>query len=214
MRTVSALGRALQRRRPAVVPVAAVRPIAGDRLISDALGEQHRGGARLDQVDGTTCGSAVLLALSTWADPTALASLDAAPRFLAAYDERQRQIHRETNRLWPRALGTTPWGFLRWLHTHVPGAGRYGIRFVDDTASADLDLVVRQVEAALGARRPVPLLVGTLVPRHYCLALRIADDGTWRVYEPTSGQVRALDPLTDLRQILGFDRLHAVFLPR
>jgi hypothetical protein len=88
---------------------------------------------------------------------------------------------------------------------------------VDDASAADTELVIRQVEAALAARRPVPLLVGTLVPRHYTLALRIADDGTWRVYEPTGGQVRSLDPALirtrSLRQVLGFDRLHVAFIP-
>jgi hypothetical protein len=64
--------------------------------------------------------------------------------------------------------------------------------------------------------RPVPLLVGSFVPRHYVLALGADVDG-WRVYEPTSGQVRALDPAAigerRLAPVLGFDRLHAVLLP-
>ena len=62
----------------------------------------------------------------------------------------------------------------------------------------------------------MPLLVGAFVPRHYVLATR-ADDGGWRVYEPTSGQVRLVD-LAAVRErrlapLLGFDRLHAVLLP-
>jgi len=61
-----------------------------------------------------------------------------------------------------------------------------------------------------------PLLVGSFVPRHYVLALR-RDGPGWRVYEPTSGQVRLLD-LEVVRErrlapVLGFDRLHAVLLP-
>jgi hypothetical protein len=48
------------------------------------------------------------------------------------------------------------------------------------------------------------------------LALRTDGDG-WRVYEPTSGQVRLLDPAAvrgrRLAPVLGFDRLHAVLLP-
>jgi hypothetical protein len=163
--------------------------------------------------------------VAAWADPDEVAALEVRETdpsgtvrgFAARYDARQQEIHRQTNRLWPRALGTTPFGFLRWLHRHVPGAGRYRIRWVDDASAADTELVIRQVEAALAARRPVPLLVGTLVPRHYTLALRIADDGTWRVYEPTGGQVRSLDPALirtrSLRQVLGFDRLHVAFIP-
>lgn len=229
MRTVSALGRAWQRltTRRVVVPVAAVSALSGERrpLIAEALGEQRHAGARLDQVDGTTCGSAVLLAMQTWADPDRLAELEVREvnaagltrGFAARFDARQKEIHRQTNRLWPQALGTSPWGFVRWLHRHAPDAGRYRLRWVDDASADDTDLVIRQVEAALAARRPVPLLVGTLVPRHYTLALRIADDGTWRVYEPTSGQVRALDPglirTGTLGPVLGFDRLHVAFVP-
>jgi len=229
VRTVSALGRALQRltSRPVVVPVAAVSALSGERrpLVAEALGEQRHEGARLDQVDGTTCGSAVLLALATWADPDQLAALevretDAAGTvrgFAARYDARQREIHRQTNVVWPRALGTSPWGFLRWLRRNAPGVGRYRLRWVDDASATDVELVIRQVEAALAARRPVPLLVGTSVPRHYTLALRIADDGTWRVYEPSSGQVRALDPALirtrALAPVLGFDHLHVAFIP-
>ena len=68
MRTVCGLARAVQTlvaRRPSA-PVAAVRPLAGGRqpLLTDRIGEQRRGGAKLDQVDGTTCGSAVLVAVA------------------------------------------------------------------------------------------------------------------------------------------------------
>jgi hypothetical protein len=45
----------------------------------------------------------------------------------------------------------------------------------------------------------------------------VLDDGQWRVYEPTSGQVKALDLRLvrerRLARVLGFDRLHALFLP-
>jgi hypothetical protein len=62
------------------------------------------------------------------------------------------------------------------------------------------------------------MLVGQpLAPRHYVMALGVLDDGQWRVYEPTSGQIRALDLRLvrerRLARVLGFDRLHAVFLP-
>ena len=51
---------------------------AGRPLLSDRLGLQQRAGVVLDQVDGTTCGSAVLVALAAWADPAELARLEAA----------------------------------------------------------------------------------------------------------------------------------------
>jgi hypothetical protein len=201
----------------------------GRPLLGDGLGLQQHAGVVLDQVDGTTCGSAVLVALAAWADPAEVQRLEAVPTggqqpagggFGARYDARQKQVHRQSNRFWPQALGTTPWGASRWLRDHVPTAGRYRVRLVDDTSAADMEDLIAAVGAALAAGRPVPLVVGTLVPRHYVLALRADDsrDGAgWRVYEPTSGQVRLLDLAAvrarRLAPVLGFDRLHAVLLP-
>lgn len=222
MRTCSGLTRRAQlllRRDPAPAPVAQVKPlVAGRPLLGDGLGVQVCRGWRLDQVDHTTCGSAVLLALAAWADPAELARLDGdvAGGFGGRYDARQLQVHRETNRLWPRALGTTPWGMVAWLRRNVPAAGRYRVRLVDDESAADVAAALAAVEAALDAGRPVPLLVGTFVPRHYVLALGRHGDG-WRVYEPTTGSVRAVDVTLvgarRLRPVLGFDRVHAVVLP-
>jgi hypothetical protein len=223
-------------------PVARVRPLAAGRrpLLSDGLGEQRRDGVRLDQVDGTSCGSAVLIALAAWADPaetlrldgeqastepdaatgsgaTACARAGVATGFGARYDARQRQVHRQSTKFWPQALGTTPWGMVGWLRRYAPGAGPYRVRLVDDASVADLDDALAAAGSALAAARPVPLLVGSLVPRHYALALGVLGDDRWRVYEPTSGHVRALD-LRLVRErrlapVLGFDRLHALLLP-
>lgn len=214
-------------------PVSAVRPLAGGRapLITQQLGLQSRGGVRLDQVDGTTCGSAVLVALAAWADPAETRLLDRGSAsvpgsatdtglptgFGARYDARQRQVHRESTRFWPQALGTSPWGMAGWLRRNAPGAGPYRVRLVDDVAATDVAGALDDVNAALGAGRPVPLLIGALVPRHYCLALARAGADGWRVYEPTSGEVREL-PLDLFRRralapVLGFDRWHAVLLP-
>jgi hypothetical protein len=222
-------------------PVARVRPLAAGRrpLLTDRIGEQRRGDARLDQVDATTCGSAVLIALAAWADPTESLRLDGeeattaatasggatagavagvATGFGARYDARQKQVHRQSTRFWPQALGTTPWGMVGWLRRHAPGAGPYRARMVDDVSAADLDDALSAAGTALSAGRPVPLLVGSLVPRHYVLALGVLDDGQWRVYEPTSGHIRALDPrlVRERRaaRVLGFDRLHALLIPR
>ena len=233
MRTVSGFGRQVVRLVSRLVPrrstsVAGFRTsataTAGRPLLTDRLGPQRHAGAVLDQVDGTTCGSAVLVALAAWADPEELTRLEASATgqpligggFGARYDARQKQVHRQTNRFWPQALGTTPWGAVRWLRDHVPAAGRHRVRLVDDTSAADVAELIKVVGAALAAGRPVPLLVGAFVPRHYVLAMR-ADDGGWRVYEPTSGQVRLVD-LAAVRErrlgpLLGFDRLHAALLP-
>ncbi len=247
MRTVCGWGRRAQmlvggsgKGAGSVARVAAVRPLAGGRapLITDRLGLQTRSGVKLDQVDGTTCGSAVLVALAAWADPAETRRLDGDPGggavsvagtgagsgaagvtvgFGARYDSRQRQVHRESTRLWPPALGTSPWGMVAWLRRHAPGAGPYQVRLVDDTSAVDVDATLAAVDAALTAGRPVPLLVGAFVPRHYCLVLSRDGADAWRVYEPTSGEVRQV-PLDLVRgrsfgRILAFDRLHAVLLP-
>lgn len=243
MRTACGVARRVQtlveRARSPAPPVAAVRPLAGGRrpLLTSRLGDQCRGGVRLDQVDGMTCGSAVLVALAAWADPAETLRLDGeltagaatgsggstagavagvTAGFGAHFDARQKQVHRESASFWPQALGTTPWGMVRWLRCHAPAAGPYQVRLVDDTSVSDLVDALRAVGAALAFGRPVPLLVGPFLPRHYVMALGLHEGG-WRVYEPTSGQVRALD-LDLVRQralgpVLGFDRLHAALLP-
>ena len=65
-------------------------------------------------------------------------SRGSARGFGARYDARQKQVHRESNRFWPQALGTTPWGMVGWLRRHAPAAGPYRVRLVDDTSAADL----------------------------------------------------------------------------
>ncbi|MFC4942285.1 hypothetical protein [Pseudonocardia sp. GCM10023141] len=245
MRTVCGLARRaetlLRRARPAAAPMPAVRPLAGGRspLLGGRLGEQRRGGVRLDQVDGTTCGSAVLVALAAWADPAETLRLDgerpagllpgngggSAARepaasisigFGARYDARQRQVHKESTRFWPQAIGTSPWGMVAWLRKHAPGAGPYRVRLVDDRSAADVADALLAAGIALAAGRPVPMLIGPVLPRHYVMALGTDADG-WRVYEPTSGEVRNLDlervRTSTLAPVLGFDRLHALLLP-
>lgn len=246
MRTVSGIARRIQvlgrAWRPAVVPVAAVRPLAAGRspLLSDRIGDQRRGGVVLDQMDGTTCGSAVLVALAAWADPAETRRLDGpvspgdgraavgergiaaaaatgvSPGFSARYDARQKQVHRESAGLWPRVLGTPPWGIVRWLRRNVPSAGPYRVRLVDDLDARDVAAVVAAIGVALRAGRPVPLLVGPSIPRHYVMAIGLHGAG-WKVYEPSSGQIRVLDPSLIRRRllgpVLGFHRLHAAFLP-
>lgn len=156
------------------------------------------------QVDGVTCGPSVLVvtaALTGSGWPGAVAG-----RFATA----QRTAHRQANRLWPRALGTTPWGMRAWLRRHAPAAGPFRIRPATRDALA-------AVPAAVG---PVPLLVGSRwVPRHWVLVLGIDDYGRWRVYEPGSGRVRALDPgllrgdPTAVAAVLGWPRPWCLLLP-
>jgi hypothetical protein len=197
------------------------------RLVDDVPGPQECAGVRLDQVDSTTCGTAVLLALATSADPLLALALTESRSELEAgfgtrFDRAQLLVHRQSNFWWPRALGTTPWGMAGWLArrraTRHPGVWGRALAHRPDDALAG---IVREVDRALALGDPVPLLVGARLPRHYVLALRRdsrAGQPCWRIYEPSSGEVRAV-PVAAVRERrlaswLGFDRVHAVLLPR
>lgn len=156
------------------------------------------GGARARQVDGTTCGSAVLVMLAATGDPALAEWLEsgrlpegprppeipvgevvdeAGERFAAA----QREVKRATARRalgplpWPAALGTPPWTAAR--AARFPGV-RYRVRPVDDS-SAEAPAILELVEAANRRGQPVPLYVGGdvrggvahAVPRHVVLAV-------------------------------------------
>ncbi|WP_324649711.1 hypothetical protein [Georgenia sp. H159] len=156
------------------------------------------GEARARQVDGTTCGSAVLVMLAATGDPALAEWLEtgrlpeghrppevpagevgaeAADRFAAA----QREVKRATGRRalgplpWPAALGTPPWTAAR--AARFPGV-RYRVRPVDDSA-ADAPAILGLVESANRRGLPVPLYVGGdlrggvahAVPRHVVLAV-------------------------------------------
>lgn len=158
------------------------------------------------QVDPTTCGAAVLVALRAGVDPAHRTTVD------TGFGAAQRAVARRARSWWPRALGTTPWGLAAWLRT--AGIGTPTVRLVDAADRADLAAALAEVDGALAAGWPVPLLVGCLVPRHWCLALPGPDRP---VYEPSSGEVRAVPAAAvlgrRLRPLLGFDDLQAAVLP-
>ncbi|MCW2632168.1 MAG: hypothetical protein JWR88_1130, partial [Pseudonocardia sp.] len=184
-------------------------------VITDEPGAQDRAGARVDPVDGTTGGTTVLLALAANADPLASLALT-GDGFGERFEEMQRRVHRQSTRFWPAALGSSPWGMVAWLRRDAPGVGPYRVRLVDDSNPGDITAVIAEVEAALDRGDPVPLLIGTAVPRHYTMATG-RDESGWRVFEPSSGEVRIADPAAiaqhRLGRLLGFDHLHAVLLP-
>ncbi|WP_454044470.1 hypothetical protein [Cellulosimicrobium sp. Marseille-Q8652] len=181
------------------------------------------GGALARQVDGTTCGSAVLALLAAAGDPvlalwlvtgTALGTdvgpgagtvsrADAAGGPEGRWRHLQQVVKSRTGRRalgplpWPPALGTPPWGAAR--------TARYAdVRFthrVVDGAGGPAVLDAALDAAARGV--PVPLFTGgdlsggfaAAVPRHVVL-LVAADAATARrcwVYEPSSGAVHRLD---------------------
>ena len=168
-------------------------------------GPQRAGRRLLAQVDGVSCGPSVLVA-------TAALTGSGWPGAVAGrFGRAQRLAHRQANRWWPRALGTTPFGMRRWLHRHAPAAGRFRIRPWSSATS-------RAVAAAAAAGHPVPLLVGSVwLPRHWVLVIRAGERG-WEVYEPSSGEVRLLAPGTLVTRsatpVLGWPRAYCALVPR
>ncbi|OPX06947.1 hypothetical protein [Mycobacterium sp. AT1] len=162
---------------------------------------------RLRQRDGVTCGPTVALMAGALLDPGYRANL-ADPRWS---DAEQGRVHAVANRIWPRTLGTTPWGMAKVVSVHSAAHRvRYGWRLArpgDELAD---------VERAVRARWPVAMLIGNVIPRHWVLLVG-CDGMAFDCYEPSSGEVRrvptAAIPGAQL-QVLGFPRPFAFVLPR
>ena len=91
---------------------------------------------------------------------------------------------RGRNRVWPRALGTTPLGMAKVVSVHSAAHQvRYGWRLArpgDELAD---------VERAVQAGWPVAMLIGNVIPRHWVLLVG-CDGAAFDCYEPSSGEVR------------------------
>jgi hypothetical protein len=164
----------------------------------------------LRQRDGVSCGPATAVLAGALLDPSYGENLT-GPAGRAWFDAEQATVHAAANRIWPRALGTTPWGMAAAVSVHSARHGvRYGWRLVRRRdALAD-------VERAVTARWPVAMLVGDVVPRHWVLILEV-DGEHVRCYEPSSGQVRPVsrEAVGTARLTgLGFGRAFALVLPR
>lgn len=164
------------------------------------------------QRDGVTCGPSVAVMAGALIDADYGARLfsgrpDAAQQWFAA---EQGRVHRAVNRVWPRALGTTPAGMARAISVRsaVRGA-RYRWRPVRrGDALAD-------VSAALSAGWPVAMLIGAAVPRHWVLLTEITGS-VMRCYEPSSGRLHTVETAAIREgrlQALGFPRPFAFVLP-
>jgi hypothetical protein len=169
-------------------------------------------GVPVRQIDGTTCGPASILVARMLTDAHyARALTDGDP---AAAETRlaaeQRRIHRAANRLWPRALGTPPWGVAREL------GPPYRWRIVDDTDAGSVDRALRAAVDAVADGYPVPVLIGNAVPRHYVLLVG-RDDSDLLFYQPGDGTVVGV-PEQQFRDgemgVLGFRHVQAVVIPR
>jgi hypothetical protein len=161
------------------------------------------------QSDGFTCGPTSALVAGALLDPAYAAALDPGP---AGFAREQHRIHRAANRLWPRRLGTTPWGVAAAISEHsVPLGLRYGWRLVKARRREDL----RDVAAALDGGWPVALLIGRFVPRHWVLLTEHSAAGAFRVFNPASGALGevTLDQVQRRDLPLGFPRAFALVLP-
>jgi hypothetical protein len=165
--------------------------------------------AGLRQRDGVTCGPTVAVVAGALLDPAYRAILDRAHLF----DDEQRRVHRTVNRIWPRRLGTAPAGVARAINVHSPVRYRWRVfRGLLPGRRDDLADVLRAVRSG----RPVAMLVGRFVPRHWVLAVD-AGGGRLHCYEPSSGQVRAVAVEAVRRgglTGLGFPTPFAFVLPR
>jgi hypothetical protein len=153
------------------------------------------------QTDGFTCGPTVALVASAALDPAYGATVtDEATE--------QHRIHAAANRLWPRKLGTTPWGVAAVISAHTAALGaHYGWRLFRGDLSAAI--------AAVECDWPVAMLIGAGVPRHWVLIVGHSD-GVLECFNPARGSVASI-PVADVRarrlEDLGFPRAFALVLP-
>jgi hypothetical protein len=152
----------------------------------------------LRQRDGVTCGPSVAIVGAALLDPGYAAQL----RIEGWFADEQHRLHRRLNRLWPRALGTTPAATAAALSHH----SARGYRWRCARGRGDRLTDVRE---ALLLGYPVAMLVGGIIPRHWVLLVGFDDDGDFRCYEPSSGAVRRVT-VADIRS----GRLTAVGFPR
>lgn len=170
----------------------------------------------LRQRDGVTCGPAVAVVAGALLDPAYRSKLTGRGESARLwFDGEQGRVHDRVNRLWPRRLGTTPMGVARAMSVHSASYGvGYGWRPCRGLLGRRDGLA--DVLAAIDAHWPVGMLIGNCLPRHWVLLVERSQDGV-RCYEPSTGQVRALElaairsaELTDV----GFPRPFAFVIPK
>jgi len=170
-----------------------------------SLSDRRIEGLRLRQRDGVTCGPSVAIVGAALLD-SGYAETLSDPAWFA---DEQGRLHRGLNRLWPRALGTTPWAVRRALSRH--SAVRYRWRPARCRGDGLLD-----VREAVLLGYPVPMLVGSWLPRHWVLLVEVAGTSGFRCYEPSSGEIRTVGT-ADVRAArltgVGFPRAWAFVLP-
>lgn len=159
---------------------------------------------RLRQRDGVTCGPSVAVVASALLNPGYAQGLNRE-----TFHDEQGRVHDAVNRIWPQRYGTTPMGVARAITEHSGVAYRWRLWRGRRDPLAD-------VLAALDAARPVAMLVGNVIPRHWVLLLSRTGD-TLQCYEPSSGRVRRAESReirTATLTTVGFPRPYAFVLPR
>lgn len=170
------------------------------------------------QTTPTTCGSACLVVARSLADPAFAAWLDGAPGPAAfaggpldAGDPSDRFARYEAlvkartvaprglrgpQVPWPGALGTPPWTALAELVAAQGCSPRdYRLDVLRHRPVAERARRLRALADAVCPGRAALLYVGSAtMPRHVCLVARPDAAGDAVVYEPSRGEVRALDP--------------------
>lgn len=162
----------------------------------------------LRQRDGVTCGPTVAVVAGALVDPAQMAALSNPSTFA----DEQASVHGAVNRIWPRRLGMTPAGMARALTARSSVLGfRYRWRWFRGRRDPLSD-----VRCAVEAGRPVAMLIGRFVPRHWVLIVE-AHEFRWQCYEPSSGEVRSVG-VAAVRQSrlteLGYPRPFAFVSPR
>jgi hypothetical protein len=163
--------------------------------------------APLRQRDGVTCGPSVVILAGALLDAEYGTTLAAAGWF----DAEQGRVHRAINRVWPRFLGTTPAAVARALSRH---SARRGVRYRWRLRGRRDRLLDVRESVLLG--RPVPMLVGRFIPRHWVLLVDVAGTRAFKCYEPSSGEIRPVsaDAIRRARLTrLGYPRAFAFVLP-
>ncbi len=146
-------------------------------------------GLHLRQRDGISCGPSVAVLAAALLRPDYGAALREAGA-AGWFDAEQLRVHRAANVAWPRRLGMTPRGLLGVINGH--SLVRYRWRPCAGLIGRPEPL--SDVLSALRSGLPVPMLVGSVIPRHWVLFVGIgADERELRCYEPTSGATRTVD---------------------
>ncbi len=183
-------------------------------------------GARVEQLDETTCGSTSLVVARSMVDPMYTLQLtlgepghenETSDAFTERLRAEEQRVHDSTNTVWPQKLGTTPWGVSGELNDQAATMGtRYDWRVVDDTNDRSVDPALRDAVSAVDQGYPVPVLIGDRYPAHYVL-LAGHDGNDLLFYQPGGGEVVRVseqDFLNGNMSQLGYRHVQAVVAPK